>query len=155
MNTKVGTPWFVAPELLKGNYDEKIDHWSAGVTLFYMLFGRPPFYDPSLNKKVIYEKICQVDYSFPEDGDKNVSSTAKNLIRRMLVKDPWKRLSARDALNDMWFIPIQREYLMRGRKLISPDLIERLKNFKTATKFHKEIIKVMVNLYYSREKVKD
>lgn len=119
MKDQVGTPWFVAPEVLKGNYDEKVDYWSAGVTLYYMLFGTPPFYDSHLKRKVIYEKICQADYSFPELGFKNISNTAKNIIRRMLIKDPYKRLSARDALNDMWFIPIQREYLSKGKKLIS------------------------------------
>ena len=55
MNSKVGTAYYVAPEVLKGNYNEKCDIWSAGVILYILLSGEPPF--NASNDNLIYAKI--------------------------------------------------------------------------------------------------
>jgi calcium-dependent protein kinase len=63
MTTKVGTAYYVSPEVLAGDYDEKCDIWSAGVILYILLTGEPPFNGPNDNE--IYKKIIAKKYSFP------------------------------------------------------------------------------------------
>lgn len=66
MSTKVGTAYYVSPEVLQGNYDEKCDIWSSGVILYILLTGEPPFNGPNDNE--IYRKIMKKKFSFPSPG---------------------------------------------------------------------------------------
>jgi calcium-dependent protein kinase len=66
MTTKVGTAYYVSPEVLAGDYDEKCDVWSAGVILYILLTGEPPFNGPNDND--IYKKILAKKFSFPSPG---------------------------------------------------------------------------------------
>lgn len=66
MTTKVGTAYYVAPEVLKGDYDEKCDIWSTGVILFIILCGEPPFNGPNDNE--IYRKIQKKSFCFSQPG---------------------------------------------------------------------------------------
>jgi len=63
MSTKVGTAYYVSPEVLEGNYDEKCDIWSSGVILYILLTGEPPFNGPNDNE--IYRRISKKKFSFP------------------------------------------------------------------------------------------
>lgn len=63
MKTKVGTAYYVSPEVLKGQYDESCDIWSSGVILYILLTGDPPFNGPNDND--IYRKIAAKKFSFP------------------------------------------------------------------------------------------
>lgn len=144
LTTLVGTPFYVAPDVLTGNYDERCDYWSAGAMFFVMLSGEPPFVGN--NNSIIFEKIKACKYSFSKSIWNTVSDDAKDLIGRFLIVDPNKRLTARDALNDKWFNPIETEYLETGKQLICKKLINRLKNFRTTSRFQKEVIKIMVSL---------
>ena len=82
MTTKVGTAYYVSPEVLAGKYDERCDIWSAGVILYILLSGEPPFNGPNDNE--IYRKICKMSFSFPPDKFRKVSKEAKDLISLML-----------------------------------------------------------------------
>ena len=115
LKTKVGTAYYVAPEILKGDYTEKCDIWSAGVILYIFLSGDPPFNGP--NDSAIYSKISQMKFSFPEKKWKNVSNEAKDLIIHMLAPEkdrynakqvlahPWFKNASNTPLNDLEFDP--------------------------------------------------
>ena len=100
LSTKVGTAYYVAPEILKGDYTEKCDVWSAGVILYIFLSGDPPFNGPS--DSVIYGKIAEMKFSFPEKKWKNISKDAIDLIKHMISPEN-ERYTARQVLDHPWF----------------------------------------------------
>ena len=100
LSTKVGTAYYVAPEILKGDYTEKCDIWSAGVILYIFLSGDPPFNGPS--DSVIYGKIAEMKFNFPEKKWKNVSKDAIDLIKHMISPEN-ERYTARQVLDHPWF----------------------------------------------------
>ena len=108
LNSLVGSSFYVSPEVLASNYNEKCDIWSTGVILYILLSGDPPFF--GINDEVIYKKIRNIDYSFPEEKWKNISKEAKDLISNMLIKQE-KRFSASQVLQHPWFNLIKDEKL--------------------------------------------
>ena len=99
MKKTVGTTFYMAPEVIQGNYNEKCDIWSCGIILYIMLCGKPPFY--SQDEDELKKKICSLHYNFDYPEFKKVSQDAINLIKKILVS-PDKRLSAGEILADPW-----------------------------------------------------
>eukprot|EP01098_Paradermamoeba_levis_P012235 TRINITY_DN5308_c0_g1_i3.p1 TRINITY_DN5308_c0_g1~~TRINITY_DN5308_c0_g1_i3.p1 ORF type:complete len:190 (+),score=39.47 TRINITY_DN5308_c0_g1_i3:391-960(+) len=105
MLTCCGTPDYVAPEVLKcemGGYDMEADMWSLGVVLYFMLCEHLPF--DNLNQDNLFESIMRGDYDFPEQYWADVSESAKDLVQRLLVVDPMKRFTAKQALQHPWIV---------------------------------------------------
>ena len=101
MNKFIGTSYYIAPEVLKENYDEKCDIWSCGVILYILLCGYPPF---NGNSNVdIYHNIQNNPPYFNGEEWKDITKEAIDLIKNMLNKAPNKRFSAEQCLNHKWF----------------------------------------------------
>ena len=100
LKTKVGTAYYISPEILRGSYTEKCDIWSAGVILYILLSGTPPF--NGVNDTEIYRKISEMDYNFPEKKWINISNDAKDLISHMIAPEN-ERYNARQVLDHPWF----------------------------------------------------
>ncbi|XP_016490135.2 phosphoenolpyruvate carboxylase kinase 1-like [Nicotiana tabacum] len=101
MSGVVGTPYYVAPEVLSGrDYNEKVDIWSAGVILYIMLAGIPPFYGDSTVE--IFEAVLRANLRFPMRIFRSVSPAAKDLLRGMLCKDVSRRFSTEQVLRHPW-----------------------------------------------------
>ena len=99
MTTKVGTIYYISPEVIKGNYDEKCDIWACGVILYTLLAGYPPFNGQT--DKDIYNMISKMSFDFEQPVWKGVSKYAKELIKKML--SPAKsRYTAEEVLNSKW-----------------------------------------------------
>jgi len=99
--TSCGSPGYVAPEVLTcESYDKSVDLWSVGVIIYILLCGYPPFYAD--NAPALFKKIMDVKYDFDDPSWDEVSDAAKNLIRNLLVKDPKKRYTAQQCLQDPW-----------------------------------------------------
>ncbi|KAJ7991923.1 hypothetical protein DPEC_G00288900 [Dallia pectoralis] len=101
-----GCPAYVSPEILSGpgSYSGKpADVWSLGVTLYTMLVGRYPFHDA--DPAALFSKIRRGQCCLP-DG---LSPRAKCLLRSLLRKDPWERLTAAEVLIHPWLVDAVQE----------------------------------------------
>lgn len=104
MKTVCGTPGYCAPEILRGNaYGPEVDMWSVGVILYILLCGFEPFFDPR-GDQYMYSRILNCDYEFVSPWWDEVSLNAKDLVSKLIVLDPHKRLSVREALLHPWVL---------------------------------------------------
>ena len=100
MSSRVGTPYYVAPEVLSQSYTNKCDVWSIGVITYILLCGFPPF-----NGGNDYEIIMEVEaarISFPSPEWDDMSGAAKDFVAYLLQKDPIRRPTAKEALEHAW-----------------------------------------------------
>ena len=95
-----GTVYYVSPQVLAGNYDNKCDVWSIGVIVYMILSGSPPF--PGQNDQEIINRIKSTEVSF--DGPRwiGISKDAKDYISLLLTRDPKKRPTAAEAMDHQW-----------------------------------------------------
>lgn len=100
MKTKAGTPNYIAPEVLTGNYDVGCDLWSAGCILYILICGHPPFYGDT--DAEVLDMVRRCDYDFEGKEWAGASTAVTNLISRLICK-PEKRLTAGEALKHKWF----------------------------------------------------
>ena len=91
-----GTVYYVAPEVITSNYNEKCDVWSIGVILYILLCGYPPFNGEDNDE--IMENVRTGKFHFKHKIFDNISAEVKDLIQKMLTKNPSKRLSCEEAL---------------------------------------------------------
>ena len=101
LTEQIGNSFYIAPEVIKNSYNEKCDLWSCGVILYILLCGSPPFYGK--NEKEIFRKILDGNFTFRHKIWNKISTEAKNLVLKLLQVNPAKRISAQEALEDVWF----------------------------------------------------
>ncbi|KAJ0772200.1 putative protein kinase CAMK-CDPK family [Helianthus annuus] len=94
----VGSPFYIAPEVLAGGYNQAADVWSAGVILYILLSGKPPFWGKT--KSRIFDAVRAANLRFQSDPWNGISDSAKELIRGMLDTDPSVRLTAQQVLGN-------------------------------------------------------
>ncbi|XP_059450473.1 calcium-dependent protein kinase 26 isoform X2 [Corylus avellana] len=96
----VGSPFYIAPEVLAGGYNQAVDVWSSGVILYILLSAMPPFWGKT--KSRIFDAVRAADLRFPSDPWNRISESVKNLIQGMLCMDPSQRLTAEQVLDHPW-----------------------------------------------------
>jgi len=106
-----GSDPYMAPEVISGCYTEKCDMWSLGVTVYLLLSGEFPFHGAT--KSQISGKIMACDYNFPNAKWNHVSGHAKDFIRKLLVLNPAKRMSAAESLQHPWMQQLSDDSWMR------------------------------------------
>lgn len=102
-NSACGTPLYLAPEVITGpRYTHACDMWSLGVIMYVMLSGRPPFF--AKDRGQLFKKIKAGAFKFPAKYWKDVSEDAKDLIRKLLVLDPKKRIGPTEIAKHPWIM---------------------------------------------------
>ena len=138
----IGSCYYIAPEVLSKNYNEKCDLWSCGVILYILLTGRPPFGGP--NEDDIIKKIKRGIYD--ESYLCSNSDEVKDLIRNLLNMDPNERLSAEASLAHEWFEKIgTRDRILDLSANLIDDYLKKLINFKYQSKFQEAALTFLVH----------
>ncbi|XP_058222485.1 calcium-dependent protein kinase 1 isoform X1 [Rhododendron vialii] len=133
----VGSAYYVAPEVLRRSYGAEADIWSAGVILYILLSGVPPFWGE--NEQGIFDAVLRGNLDFASDPWPSISSSAKDLVKKMLQSDPKERLSATEVLNHPWI----REDGDASDKPIDIAVLSRMKQFRAMNKLKKVALKVI------------
>ena len=97
MKTVVGTPYYIAPEVLRKCYNKSCDLWSVGAIAYIMLCGYPPF--DGRNNLEIYKSVLRGRYRFSSADWRGTSCEARDFIRRLLQMDTGRRMTVEQALN--------------------------------------------------------
>ena len=141
----VGSSYYIAPEVLKKNYNEKCDIWSCGVIMYILLSARPPFGGQDDND--IMERVATGIYDLESPPFDKLSSSSLDLIRNLLNMDIKKRFSAEQALNHPWFKENKSQELynkINDNETIK-NLIENLKNYKRTSVIQETALAYLVH----------
>lgn len=131
-----GSPYYMAPEIIKGNFCKKTDIWSVGVIIYLMLTGKHPFEVTKEGKEDIFDIILTKNYDITELDKCECSEEAKDIVLKTLVKDPEKRLSTEECLSHPW---IKKHTSPIDSNLITIKTFKTLKNFSKKTPLQKEL----------------
>ncbi|CAD8058402.1 unnamed protein product [Paramecium sonneborni] len=147
MSKRLGTPYYIAPEVLGHSYTEKCDIWSCGVILYILLCGYPPFVGKTENQ--ILDRVKLGKFTFdPEDWD-TVSKEAKEFITKLLRMDPNKRLSAKQALEDPWLV----KYAPSTQ--VNKKVLNNLRQFQAETILKQALMSYMITQMSTQKEIQD
>ena len=146
-----GTPEYLAPEIITmEGHDKNADWWSFGILLFEMLCGLPPFYVENLDK--MYEMIKGSPVKFPKRI--SLSEDAKDVIRKLLEKNPKKRLGSQSGIEEIkkhpFFASIDFDLIVE--KKIPAPFIPDLANDTDVQYFDEEFTNEEVGMSYIPKK---
>ena len=122
---------YVAPEVLAGNYNEKCDDWSAGVIMYILLTGCPPFQGKTQIE--LLKAVKSGIFSKEISEYRVLSNEAKDLIESLLTVDPIKRISSEKALQHPWFVKIQKKETKNVQNE-TKNIVENLQKFRADRK---------------------
>jgi len=125
LDEKLGTPYYIAPEVLNKNYGAKCDIWSIGVICYILLCGAPPFSGQTDND--IMKAVRAGKVSFAGDHWKGISEVAKDFISQLLTYNQEQRPSAQEALGHTWITELAKVTVDES---IALGALNNLKNFR-------------------------
>ncbi|CAI0471317.1 unnamed protein product [Linum tenue] len=135
----VGSPYYVAPEVLLKHYGPEADVWTAGVILYILLSGVPPFWAET--QQGIFDAVLKGHIDFDSDPWPLISESAKDLIRRMLSSHPKERLTAHEVLCHPWIC----ENGVAPDRALDAAVLTRLKQFSAMNKLKKMALRADVD----------
>ncbi|KAG8097812.1 hypothetical protein GUJ93_ZPchr0013g36796 [Zizania palustris] len=133
----VGSPYYMAPEVLRRDYGPEVDIWSAGVILYILLCGVPPFWAET--EQGVARAILRGAVDLEREPWPRISRSAKSLVRQMLEMDPRKRLTAQQVLDHPWL-----HNASKAPNVPLGDVVRaRLKQFSVMNRFKKKAMRVI------------
>ncbi|XP_021658434.2 calcium-dependent protein kinase 24-like [Hevea brasiliensis] len=135
----VGSPYYMAPEVLRRNYGAEVDVWSAGVILYILLCGVPPFWAET--EEAIAHAIVGGKIDFARDPWPRVSEQAKELVKSMLDQNPYNRFTVEEVLEHPW---IHNASDVPNVNL-GENVRAKIKQFSLMNKFKKRVLRVVAD----------
>jgi calcium-dependent protein kinase len=145
LNDLVGSPYYVAPEVLLKKYGKEADIWSCGVILYILLCGWPPFQGDSTQE--IFRNIASEPLDLQSDLWDKISDAAKDCVKRMLCRDVNKRMTAAQLLKHPWM----KANGVASDETITPEVLTRLRQYGKMNNFKKEALKIVAKALPSQE----
>ncbi len=155
LSLKVGTPYYIAPEVLRKSYNEKCDLWSCGVILYILLCGYPPFSGDTTEE--IIEAVMSGKFSMEGSEWKKISNSAKDLVTKLLEIKQDKRLTAQESINHKW-IQEKHEILDQKDKVddnVWINVLENIKNFNAKEKLQQATIAFIIHHQFASQENKE
>jgi len=145
MMQRAGTAPYMAPEMILGEYDEKVDVFSVGAILYQLMTGKHPFYEPGIDDEAtVRKKISSPEpVSFPPELWAGVSADAVEFTRNLLDKNPAKRPSATDALNNRWIRDDQKPSPFGNKSALSISIFEGLQRYQEQNKLKRAVLQLL------------
>ena len=140
-----GSRYYIAPEVLEGNYNEKRDLWSIGVILYQFAVGSLPYY--SEEEDELFDLISQGKYDLEALKQSGYSDEGVNLCIELMNLLPEDRPSARQALQNKWFDSKRLEVNKEGESLLNKEEILTLKAHTSSSSFKKEVLSIAAQLF--------
>jgi calcium-dependent protein kinase len=151
MMQQYGTPYYMAPEMVKGCYDEKVDVWSAGVILYILLTGMPPF-DGEDEEQILNKIVNFKTFTFSERAWKQRSLGCMDLVKQLCVQDYKSRISAEQAMAHPW---IMSNAAYRVKEADIQKALRCFQHFKTVGMLQKAVLNYIVTeIFTQRDKDK-
>jgi calcium-dependent protein kinase len=144
MHTMVGTPYYIAPEVLNQSeggsrgYTSQCDCWSLGVIAYMLLSGTPPF--KGRRDREVLQAVKRGKYTLSGPKWDHISEEAKDFIRRMLVYNPAKRMTAEQALKHPW---LQRAKHEADSRPLDPEILTSLRDFAKFSAFKRTALEAI------------
>jgi calcium-dependent protein kinase len=145
--TIVGTCYYIAPEVIDGNYTFACDIWSVGVILHILLSGRLPF--SGNTDEEIFRNIKKGHISFDDPVWDSVTPPGRDLLSKLLDPDENRRPTAAEALKHEWF-KLVKTY-SRDINVLDPSTISKISKYQGATKFQKACLNIFVKTLKTEE----
>ena len=143
---RAGTLNYFSPEMIRGDYTELTDVFSAGIILYQLLTGVHPFYVPGVDdENSVKFKISKREADFPHELWSHISADAKDLTRKLLLRDPSYRISAINALKHRWFKDPLKPTLHgnSGGGGVTQSIFEGLREFNQSTRLKQILLKML------------
>jgi len=150
----IGSSYYIAPEVLQKDYNEKCDLWSCGIILYILISGEPPFNGD--NDMDIMKNIKKGNYSMNHRLIKNMSAEGQDLLKRLLDGNKNTRISAEEALNHHWFekLKVKDMFVTISREKLNTT-IQNLQKFKYNYKLQEAALSFIVHNSLHLEEVKN
>lgn len=147
---RVGSPYYMSPEIINGYFSFKTDVWSVGVILYVMLTGKFPF--NGKNNEEVFEQIKLKTYNFKHLNESKSSTLAKDLVAKLLNKNEENRLSVEEALMHPWFkFYLSSDNTKNHEAKLEDNIIQSLKDFTKKNLFQKEALFYIAKLSKEEE----
>ena len=149
----VGSPYYMAPEVLKGKYNHKCDIWSAGVLLHIMLTGKPPF--DGINREDVYNKIKKCHLNMDASRYNSISPEGKDLLKKTLTRKINKRLSAKECLDHPWFMDNSSKLKSNCTKTVITSALKKFISFNAKEKLQQATMAYIVHFVYCNKEINE
>ena len=140
LHTILGTPYYMAPEVLKGDYNEKCDIWSIAAITYYLITGTEPFKGDTSNQ--IFSRILYTEPDYSPTKFWNTSENLLDFLKNCFSKDPGVRPTALEALSHPWFENLFKK--IHSPKFIGENIFYNISTTKKFSQLKRLIMRYVV-----------